>query len=332
MDPLNGAAASLYLHRPEDYRAKVREYVQLYATEAALRSLQRLPGEDSRAGGDSGASASSAAAAAGGASSTNGAHGAAAADGTAQVSNNDDDESSMSEFKMVDAMKAVAVMDVELTVEERNLLSVAYKNVIGARRASWRIVSSIEQKEESKSGSEKLDVVRTFRTQVEQELKKICDDILDVLDSHLIPSATVAESRVFYYKMKGDYLRYLAEFATGAERKEAAENSLTAYKAATDIANTQLKPTHPIRLGLALNFSVFYYEILNSADRACKLAKTAFDEAIAELDTLSEESYKDSTLIMQLLRDNLTLWTSDMQPAGDDEKEPDAEAKEGGNQ
>uniref|UniRef100_A0A1I8G9B7 14-3-3 protein epsilon n=1 Tax=Macrostomum lignano TaxID=282301 RepID=A0A1I8G9B7_9PLAT len=277
MDPLNGAAASLYLHRPEDYRAKVREYVQLYATEAALRSLQRLP-------------------------------------------------------EMVDAMKAVAVMDVELTVEERNLLSVAYKNVIGARRASWRIVSSIEQKEESKSGSEKLDVVRTFRTQVEQELKKICDDILVVLDSHLIPSATVAESRVFYYKMKGDYLRYLAEFATGAERKEAAENSLTAYKAATDIANTQLKPTHPIRLGLALNFSVFYYEILNSADRACKLAKTAFDEAIAELDTLSEESYKDSTLIMQLLRDNLTLWTSDMQPAGDDEKEPDAEPKEGGNQ
>ena len=79
---------------------------------------------------------------------------------------------------------------------------------------------------------------------------------------------------------------------------------------ATDVAQTDLTPTHPIRLGLALNFSVFYYEILNSPDRACHLAKQAFDDAIAELDSLSEESYRDSTLIMQLLRDNLTLWTS----------------------
>jgi len=72
---------------------------------------------------------------------------------------------------------------------------------------------------------------------------------------------------------------------------------------------------------------VFYYEILNSAERACRLAKAAFDDAIAELDTLSEESYKDSTLIMQLLRDNLTLWTSDMQGEGteggeSEQKEP----------
>jgi 14-3-3 protein epsilon len=228
--------------------------------------------------------------------------------------------------EMVEAMKTVAGLDVELTVEERNLLSVAYKNVIGARRASWRIISSIEQKEENKGSEDKIGLIRTYRDQVENELKDICQDILDVLDKHLIPSSSTGESKVFYYKMKGDYHRYLAEFATGNDRKEAAENSLVAYKAASDIAMTELPPTHPIRLGLALNFSVFYYEILNSPDRACRLAKAAFDDAIAELDTLSEESYKDSTLIMQLLRDNLTLWTSDMQGDGDTEKTED-EAK-----
>ena len=111
---------------------------------------------------------------------------------------------------------------------------------------------------------------------------------------------------------KGDYNRYLAEFAIGNARKEAAENSLVAYRAASEIACEQLETTNPIRLGLALNFSVFYYEILNSPERACRLAKQAFDEAIAELDTLNEDSYKDSTLIMQLLRDNLTLWTNDV--------------------
>jgi 14-3-3 protein epsilon len=129
--------------------------------------------------------------------------------------------------------------------------------------------------------------------------------------------------------MKGDYHRYLAEFATNNDRKEAAENSLVAYKAATDIAMTELPPTHPIRLGLALNFSIFYYEILNSPERACRLAKAAFDDAIAELDTLSEEGYKDSTLIMQLLRDNLTLWTSDMNQEGDgDGKEASQESEQ----
>ncbi|OIV89635.1 hypothetical protein TanjilG_12879 [Lupinus angustifolius] len=224
--------------------------------------------------------------------------------------------------EMVDFMEkvsAAAADNEELTVEERNLLSVAYKNVIGARRASWRIISSIEQKEESRGNEDHVVVIRDYRSKIEDELSNICDGILKLLDSRLIPSAASGDSKVFYLKMKGDYHRYLAEFKTGTERKDAAENTLNAYKAAQDIANGELPPTHPIRLGLALNFSVFYYEILNSPDRACNLAKQAFDEAIAELDTLGEESYKDSTLIMQLLRDNLTLWTSDMQDDGTDE-------------
>lgn len=222
--------------------------------------------------------------------------------------------------EMVEFMEKVtaAVGSEELTVEERNLLSVAYKNVIGARRASWRIVSSIEQKEESRGNSDHVALIRDYRAKIESELTKICEGILRLLESRLVPSAASGDSKVFYLKMKGDYHRYLAEFKTGADRKDAAESTLAAYKSAQDIALKELASTHPIRLGLALNFSVFYYEILNSPDRACNLAKEAFDEAIAELDSLGEESYKDSTLIMQLLRDNLTLWTSDMQDDGVD--------------
>jgi len=230
--------------------------------------------------------------------------------------------------EMVEAMKKVAKLDVELTVEERNLLSVAYKNVIGARRASWRIISSIEQKEEAKNKGPAVQKIKSYRSKVEKELSAICSDILDILDKHLIPSATSGESKVFYYKMKGDYHRYLAEFADGEGRKAAADNSLAAYKAASEVAG-ELPTTHPIRLGLALNFSVFHYEIMNQPEKACELAKQAFDDAISELDTLSEDSYKDSTLIMQLLRDNLTLWTSDMQQSDAAEGEAAGDKKEG---
>ncbi|KAI7727628.1 hypothetical protein M8C21_003419, partial [Ambrosia artemisiifolia] len=115
---------------------------------------------------------------------------------------------------------------------------------------------------------------------------------------------------------KGDYFRYLAEYKSGEDCKDVTLQSLKAYEAATAIATSDLPPTHPIRLGLALNFSVFYYEIMASPERACSIAKQAFDDAVPELDSLDEEAYKDSSLIMQLIKDNLTLWTSDIAEEG----------------
>ncbi|XP_059087918.1 14-3-3 protein zeta isoform X2 [Tigriopus californicus] len=230
---------------------------------------------------------------------------------------------------MAASMKNVTETGIELSNEERNLLSVAYKNVVGARRSSWRVISSIEQKTE---GSEKKQqMAKEYREKVEGELKDICNDVLGLLDKFLIAKASNPESKVFYLKMKGDYYRYLAEVATGDARTATVDYSQKAYQEAFDIAKSKMQPTHPIRLGLALNFSVFYYEILNSPDRACHLAKQAFDDAIAELDTLNEDSYKDSTLIMQLLRDNLTLWTSDTQGDGDEAGEAAAAPPAGEN-
>merc|ERR1712241_794411 len=187
----------------------------------------------------------------------------------------------------------------------------AYKNAVGSRRAAWRIITSVKEKETGKGNTEQSKYAGEYCNQVEKGLQKICDEILVILDKHLIPQASSGESKVFYQKMKADYYRYIAEFTDGDKKKAAAESARKAYEEAQKVAEADLAVTHPIRLGLALNFSVFQYEVLSNPEEACKMARTAFEDAIADLDNVSEDSYKDSTLIMQLLRDNLTLWTSD---------------------
>ena len=222
---------------------------------------------------------------------------------------------------MAKAMKEVAERKKFLSSEERNLLSVAYKNVIGARRSAWRVVGGVE----AKDGQNK-SIAESYKKEIEKELKEICTTVLDLLKI-VTPEAgnrkeeDTAESLVFYLKMTGDYYRYLAEVAQSSERPEVLEQSEKSYQEATDVAANGLASTHPIRLGLALNFSVFYYEIKSDHTKACKLAKTAFDDAISELDNLQESTYKDSTLIMQLLRDNLTLWTADSENPSNDVEE-----------
>mmetsp|Transcript_5741 Transcript_5741/g.16790 ORF Transcript_5741/g.16790 Transcript_5741/m.16790 type:complete len:240 (+) Transcript_5741:73-792(+) len=213
--------------------------------------------------------------------------------------------------EMADHMENVGKLGDELSVEERNLLSVAYKNAVGSRRAAWRIITSVEQKEKSKGNEDNAKFANEYCKKVEGELQKICDTILGLLDSNLIVKASSGESKVFYQKMKADYYRYIAEFTKDENKTSAADSAETAYADAAKVAEKDLAVTHPIRLGLALNYSVFLYEVQGKPDEACKMARTAFEDAIAELDNVAEDSYKDSTLIMQLLRDNLTLWTSD---------------------
>ena len=119
---------------------------------------------------------------------------------------------------MVKYMKGIVTQNEELSVEERNLLSVAYKNTVGARRTAWRAISALEQKEESK-GSRHLQTIKDYKDKIEKELDTTCNDILTILDSYLIKSASSSESKVFYQKMKGDYYRYLSEFQTAGENK-----------------------------------------------------------------------------------------------------------------
>ncbi|KAK3234326.1 hypothetical protein CYMTET_55427 [Cymbomonas tetramitiformis] len=166
-------------------------------------------------------------------------------------------------------MRRLAEFRTELTVEERNLFSVAYKNTVGSRRSCWRILNTEQRKAMQKhSDLDKIPLLERYKEDIEIELTELCYEVLDVLDDHLLPYARTSESKVFYYKLKGDYFRYLSEVKKNpGQRKEAAEGALDGYREASELGSRTLAPTDPIRLGLALNFAVFYHEILESPER-----------------------------------------------------------------
>ena len=230
----------------------------------------------------------------------------------------------------------ISYSDARLTMEERNLLSIAYKHVTGTLRSSWRTVEGIEKQETTNGRATEREqaLIRHQREKIELELADACKDLLNLLDYHLAPAAEAGEERVFYYKMhvyhcfvivycslraecglayrQGDYYRYLAEFARRQERERAAQLALEAYKASYKHAFSTLPAWHPTRLGVALNFSVYFHDVRGSPDRACHLAKHAFDEAVGAMHATPEHTFRDSLMILHLLRDDIILWSAEM--------------------
>ena len=202
-------------------------------------------------------------------------------------------------------------LDPNLSHDERNVLTAGYKNIISGKRASWRLVNSIERKEEKKNSAQ-LEYLKELKTTIENELTKICEDIQNVVNTYLLPNAKDADTTVFFLKLQGDYYRYRSEYSTGESFDEAVKNAEVAYTKAQEIAEKEIPITSSTRLGLALNFSVFYYEIKNKREEACNIAKTAFDKAMKVLDDLEKSKAKDTLLIIQLLKENLILWDNEM--------------------
>ncbi len=81
---------------------------------------------------------------------------------------------------------------------------------------------------------------------------------------------------------------------------------------AFDLASKSLPSTHPTKVGLGLNYSVFLLEIEREPEKALKMTRDCFDNAIADLDNIDDDNFRESTLLMQLLRDNIQLWTSEL--------------------
>jgi 14-3-3 protein epsilon len=157
----------------------------------------------------------------------------------------------------------------EVSSDERNLLSVAFKNLISSKRAACRTIAAIEQ---NPKYTKYAGALATYKNQIEDKLTGDCQRVIDMINQKVLAKACDGESKAFFIKMVGDYYRYIAENAKGALMEKVKQNALKAYNEANQIT---LPPCNPIKLGLALNFSVFHYEVMKNHKAACELADQA---------------------------------------------------------
>ena len=212
---------------------------------------------------------------------------------------------------MVQAMKKVIELNPDLNNDERNLLSVAYKNIVGSRRNGLRMIAAIIEHEDGRGNAARVEQLNAYKATILQELEKYCNELIGLVDTCLLPAAKNAEGRVFYEKLKADYYRYICESKPEAEKSEPANKAKQCYENAMDIAKAEIQPSRPTSLGLVLNYSVFLYEIIGQKQEAIDLAQKTYNDCSASVDDNSDNSYSEATMILQLLRDNVSLWTQD---------------------
>ena len=198
-------------------------------------------------------------------------------------------------------------LDPKLSKEERNILCSGYKYIISDKRNSLRILNNIE-----KRNTYQLSYIKEIRENIEKELYQILLDIEKMLDKYLIPNAIDIENKVFYLKLKADFMRYKCEISYGKELDDIISKTEKIYKEANDIANKELMISNSTRLGLALNYSVFFYDIKKMKEEAINIAKNAFDDAMKILDNLEISKAKDTLLIIQMLKENLIFWCNEI--------------------
>ena len=213
--------------------------------------------------------------------------------------------------EMVQSINKFVELDPKLTKDERIILSAGYKNIISGKRSSWRLLNGLERKEEKKNSTQ-IANIHEVKANLKKELDQICEQIQNIIDKYLLPNASNSETKVFFLKLKGDYYRYKCEFDTDEDFPTTCDKAEKVYKEAYEIGNKDLPITNSIRIGLALNYSVFYYEIKGLKEEACNIAKNAFDESMKVLDDLEKSKAKDTLLIIQLLKENLILWSNEM--------------------
>lgn len=153
-----------------------------------------------------------------------------------------------------------------------------------------------------------------YKNKIELALYADCEKIIDIVRTKVLSKQCEDEPRAFFVKMVGDYYRYIAETAQAEKLEQVKTEALKSYAEAQKIT---LPPCNSIKLGLALNFSVFYYEVMKDQKKACELAEEALQSALDKIDEISEEDFRDAKSIIELLKENLTLWKDETGQADD---------------
>ena len=212
---------------------------------------------------------------------------------------------------MINAINKFIELGPKLSKEERNILSAGYKSILSDKRDNWKFLNNMERKEFKKK-SKQVQYIQEIKKHIESEIKKNVENILNLIDKYLLPNCSDAESKIFYIRLKGDHYRYLCEISKEKELEKNLEMAEKLYKEANTIAVKELPFINIERVGLCLNLSLFYYEIKGDKKEGYKIAKDCFEESMKYLDDFEKLKSKDVLMLIQLLKENLIFWGSEL--------------------
>ena len=192
----------------------------------------------------------------------------------------------------------------DLNKDEKNIFYKSFKNIINSKRSAWRSADYMEEKEKN---DERIAMIKNYKDILEKDIYDVCKNVIALINNFLLTKTILDESKIFFLKMKGDYYRYLSEFQSLIENKNYLDESEKNYKNAIELSQN-ISWINPTKLGLYLNYSVFYYENKKDTKKAIQIAKEAIKSAKKYSDKLKEEEDKDAEMSIQTLKENINYW------------------------
>ena len=218
--------------------------------------------------------------------------------------------------EVINFIKEFIKLNPKIEKEECDIISTGFKNMISDKRASWFTLNSMEHKEKKKKRNT-VKEIKEIKNHIENEIRETCKDLQDLIDKELLPKNEEDEILVFLYKLKADYFRYICEFAEGNEYQDNLIKAEEYYKKAYEIADKKLPIINCNRVSVALNYAIFLYETKKDKKSGFDIAQNTFKESMKFIDDLEKPKYRDTLLIIQLLKENIIFWNSEM---GDEEE------------